>query len=65
MLGILCGLTHYDALHYFFHFGWEPTWPFIMELKKNHLKHHFKDSERGFGVSTTLWDRILKTQHVK
>lgn len=59
----LCVIV-YDCLHYFFHFGWEPTWPLIVKLKKNHLKHHYKNTNRGFGVTTTLWDCILGTQHL-
>jgi sterol desaturase/sphingolipid hydroxylase (fatty acid hydroxylase superfamily) len=30
-------------------------------LWRNHHLHHYKDQDRGFGVSTTIWDRIFGT----
>lgn len=28
------------------------------------MKHHFRDSDRGFGVTTTIWDWVFGTNHV-
>ncbi len=58
VLGYLC----YDMLHYAVHHAnWDNKW--FMEIKAHHLKHHFKDPERGFGVSSTLWDKIIGTNY--
>ena len=61
LLGTLVGLTLYDILHYYFHFGPEYDIKWLNDLKRNHLKHHYRDSNRGFGVSTLLWDKVFKT----
>jgi dihydroceramide fatty acyl 2-hydroxylase len=60
-LGTLIGLTLYDIAHYYFHFGPEINIPVLMSLRRNHLKHHFRDSNKGFGVSTTIWDKLFGT----
>lgn len=62
--GLIFCVIAYDCLHYFFHFGWEPTWPILVKLKKNHLKHHYKNTNKGFGVTSTFWDKIFGTQHI-
>lgn len=28
------------------------------------MKHHFRDSDRGFGVTNTFWDWVFGTRHV-
>lgn len=63
-MGLHLFLTMYDILHYYFHFGPEMNIPIVSTLKKNHMKHHFRDSNRGFGVTTTLWDWVFGTQHI-
>lgn len=64
VLGLHTFLTLYDILHYYFHFGPEINIPILRQLKKNHMKHHFRDSDRGFGVTTTLWDHVFGTLHI-
>lgn len=64
LLGILLGLTLYDVTHYYFHFGPEINIPLLVDLKRNHLKHHYRDPNRGFGVSNTSWDLIFGSQHI-
>lgn len=60
--GTVLGYLVYDMLHYsFHHLNWENKW--FMQLKAHHLKHHFKDPDLGFGVSSTLWDRIIGTAY--
>ncbi|MDP2599571.1 MAG: sterol desaturase family protein [Deltaproteobacteria bacterium] len=58
--GFLVGYLYYEFVHYAVHnrkikFGWT-EWQ-----RKNHLKHHFQDSENRFGVSTPLWDYVFRT----
>ena len=59
--GTLSGFLVYDLLHYYYHFGGEPPFDFLKRLKVNHLKHHYKDYSKGFGVSTTIWDTFFKS----
>jgi len=33
----------------------------FIKLKKHHLKHHFKDNDKGFGFITTQWDEWTGT----
>jgi sterol desaturase/sphingolipid hydroxylase (fatty acid hydroxylase superfamily) len=63
LTGIMIGLTCYDALHYWMHFGWRTDFQPLLKLQRSHLKHHYKDSSRGFGVSNTFWDHIFGTTH--
>jgi 4-hydroxysphinganine ceramide fatty acyl 2-hydroxylase len=65
MLGALVGETGYDILHYFFHFGWQPTWKPIVRLKQNHLVHHYRNTSQGFGVTNLFWDRVFGTSPTK
>jgi dihydroceramide fatty acyl 2-hydroxylase len=60
-LGTLIGLTLYDIAHYYCHFGPETSINWINNLKRNHLKHHYRDQNRGFGVTSTFWDQIFGT----
>lgn len=32
--------------------------PFFEKIKKHHLKHHYLDSDKGFGFTTTKWDEL-------
>lgn len=64
LLGVHLLMIFYDILHYYFHFGPEIKIPILNKLRKNHMKHHFRDSDRGFGVTTTLWDWIFNTRHL-
>ena len=61
--GLIFSAIVYDCVHYFIHFGWEPSWQLMVHLKRNHLKHHFKSAAGGFGVTSTLWDWVFGTSH--
>ncbi len=58
VLGYLC----YDMLHYAVHHANIGS-KWFMDIKAHHLKHHFKDPDKGFGVSSTLWDKIIGTDY--
>jgi len=30
-------------------------------LRELHMRHHFQDDERGFGVSAPYWDHVFGT----
>lgn len=58
--GFAAGYVFYDSIHY-------ATHHFAMKsraglwLKQYHLRHHYKDDEVGFGVSSPLWDYVFRT----
>lgn len=58
--GFLLGYLMYGSTHYAIH-AWNPPFKFMKPLWRNHHLHHYKDEQRGFGVSTTLWDRVFGT----
>lgn len=59
--GFLAGYLFYDMLHYAIHHA-PMKGKIWMALKTHHLKHHFKDPDNGYGVSSPLWDVIVGTQ---
>jgi sterol desaturase/sphingolipid hydroxylase (fatty acid hydroxylase superfamily) len=32
-------------------------------LKHHHVRHHYLDNGRGFGVSTPIWDYVFGTMY--
>jgi sterol desaturase/sphingolipid hydroxylase (fatty acid hydroxylase superfamily) len=30
-------------------------------LKRHHMEHHFKTPDARFGVSTSFWDQVFRT----
>lgn len=58
--GFLLGYLSYGSLHYAIH-AWNPPFPFMKPLWRNHHLHHYKSEEKGFGVSSSLWDRVFGT----
>lgn len=59
-VGFLTGYLFYDMTHYaVHHFNiHNRIW---LALKKHHMRHHFQDADKGFGVSSPLWDNIVGT----
>lgn len=59
--GLVTGYLIYDCLHYATHHlpmkGQVGSY-----LKSYHLKHHYADSDHGYGVSSPLWDHVFKTR---
>lgn len=58
--GFLLGYLIYGTMHYAIH-AWNPPFKWMKPLWRNHHLHHYKDEGKGYGVSTTLWDRIFGT----
>ncbi|MDZ7274494.1 MAG: sterol desaturase family protein [candidate division KSB1 bacterium] len=58
--GYLVGYLCYDMIHYAtHHFSLKSRaglW-----LKHHHMRHHFQNENRGYGVSTPLWDYVFGT----
>ncbi len=58
--GFILGYLTYGTMHYAIH-AFNPPFKFMKPLWRNHHLHHYKDQNKGFGVSTTLWDRVFGT----
>ena len=58
--GFILGYLIYGTMHYAIH-AWNPPFKWMKPLWRNHHLHHYKDEHRGFGVSTTIWDRAFGT----
>ena len=58
--GFVFGYLIYGSMHYAIH-AWNPPFKWMKALWRNHHLHHYKDSEQGFGVSSTLWDHVFGT----
>ena len=58
--GFLGGYLAYDMIHYHVHHHL-PRTRVGRRLRELHMRHHFQDDERGFGVSAPYWDRVFGT----
>ena len=58
--GFILGYLLYGSMHYAIH-AWNPPVRWMKPLWRNHHLHHYKDEHKGFGVSTTIWDRAFGT----
>lgn len=58
--GFILGYLIYGSMHYAIH-AWNPPFKWMKPLWRNHHLHHYKDEHHGYGVSTTLWDRVFGT----
>lgn len=58
--GFILGYLMYGTMHYAIH-AWNPPFKWMKPLWRNHHLHHYKNEGKGYGVSTTLWDRVFGT----
>ena len=58
--GFMFGYLIYGTMHYAIH-AWSPPFKWMKPLWRNHHLHHYKEQEKGFGVSSTLWDHVFGT----
>ena len=58
--GFLAGYLAYDMTHYAVHHGKART-RIGRRLREQHMRHHFQDDTRGFGVTAPYWDRVFGT----
>jgi dihydroceramide fatty acyl 2-hydroxylase len=58
--GFLAGYLAYDMLHFHVHHH-KPTTKVGRKLRELHMRHHFQDGDRGFGVSAPWWDHVFGT----
>lgn len=60
----LTGYLFYDISHYALHHAHFKS-AFWKKLKHHHMMHHYSDPTKGYGVSSALWDKILKSDFDK
>ena len=58
--GFLVGYIVYDTMHWYLHHR-IPRGRVGRRLRELHLRHHFQDDTRGFGISAPYWDRVFRT----
>jgi dihydroceramide fatty acyl 2-hydroxylase len=58
--GFFAGYLAYDMTHYYLH-HFRPRGPLGRLLRERHMRHHFQDETRGFGISAPYWDEVFRT----
>ncbi len=58
--GFFIGYLLYDMLHYYLH-HFAPRGRVGRLLRERHMRHHFQDETRGFGISAPYWDEVFGT----
>jgi len=58
--GFYAGYLVYDMLHYALHHT-VPSGRLGRALRERHMRHHFQDDTRGFGISAPYWDEVFGT----
>ena len=60
--GFVTGYLIYDLMHFATHYSsYKAGW--FQRIKKNHMLHHYKNGDRGYGLSNIFWDRVFGTLH--
>jgi sterol desaturase/sphingolipid hydroxylase (fatty acid hydroxylase superfamily) len=59
--GFLAGYLAYDMLHYALHHHRQPRTALERRLRELHMRHHFEDETRGYGISAPWWDIVFGT----
>lgn len=60
LAGIITGYLVYSFIHFSIH-SFKPPFKIFRKLWMHHIDHHYKNGEKGFGVSSPLWDIIFGT----
>jgi dihydroceramide fatty acyl 2-hydroxylase len=58
--GFLAGYLIYDMTHYHVHHH-RPRTRLGKLVRELHMRHHFQDDTKGFGVSAPFWDYVFGT----
>lgn len=59
--GFIAGYIAYDMIHYHIHHSAVNEIAYLREMKRYHMKHHFRNSTMGYGVSSKIWDSVFDT----
>jgi len=58
--GFLIGYLIYDMTHYAIHHGNFKS-RIMKSIKQHHMLHHYSDSTKGYGVSSSIWDLFFQS----
>ena len=58
--GFFTGYLVYDMMHYYLH-HFRPHGRLGRVLRERHMRHHFQDDTKGFGISAPYWDDVFRT----
>jgi len=58
--GFFAGYLAYDMIHYYVH-HFSPRGRVSRMLRERHMRHHFQDDTKGFGISAPYWDEVFRT----
>jgi dihydroceramide fatty acyl 2-hydroxylase len=58
--GFFTGYLVYDMMHYYLH-HFRPHGALGRMLRERHMRHHFQDDTRAFGISAPYWDEVFRT----
>jgi dihydroceramide fatty acyl 2-hydroxylase len=59
--GFLAGYLIYDMIHFALHHH-RPRTRFGRWLRELHMRHHFQDDTRGYGIAAPYWDYVFRTK---
>jgi dihydroceramide fatty acyl 2-hydroxylase len=62
--GFFAGYLAYDMIHYYVH-HFRPRGRVGRMLRERHMRHHFQDETKGFGISAPYWDEVFRTSSRK
>jgi dihydroceramide fatty acyl 2-hydroxylase len=62
--GFFAGYLAYDMIHYYVH-HFRPRGRLGRMLRERHMRHHFQDETKGFGISAPYWDEVFRTSSRK
>ncbi|KAM7530384.1 hypothetical protein LguiB_033794 [Lonicera macranthoides] len=60
LAGGLFGYVMYDCTHYYLHHA-KPSKGYSYNLKRYHMNHHFRVHSKGFGITSSFWDKVFRT----
>jgi len=59
-VGFIAGYLFYDISHYaIHHFNMHSK--FWLAIKNHHMRHHYQNADKGYGVSSAIWDYVFRT----
>lgn len=58
--GLVAGYLMYSSVHFTIH-KFKPPFKWIAFIWRNHNLHHYRYPNKGFGVSSPLWDYVFGT----